>query len=92
MGYVLRQASTHRRCQQCHAHAPFLLGCSAFESRQRERIKKGFDALQAYSNLRNIEPALTVVEKVWELMDNNPEESWDWEKIIKDMNMDFLIT
>ena len=70
----------------------FLLGCSAFESRQRERIKKGFDALQAYSNLRNIEPALTVVEKVWELMDNNPEESWDWEKIIKDMNMDFLIT
>jgi hypothetical protein len=70
----------------------FLLGCSAFESPQRERIKKGFDALQAYSSLRNIEPALTVVEKVWDLMDNNPEESWDWEKIIKDMNMDFLIT
>jgi hypothetical protein len=70
----------------------FLLGCSAFETTQRERIKRGFDALQAYSNLRNIEPALKVVEKVWELMDDKPEDSWDWEKIIKTMNMDFLIT
>ncbi|KAL1967568.1 hypothetical protein VTN77DRAFT_3083 [Rasamsonia byssochlamydoides] len=70
----------------------FLLGCSAFEQRQRERIKKGFDALQAYSNLRNIEPALRVVERVWEVMDTKMEDSWDWEKIISEMNMDFLIT
>jgi transcription factor-like protein len=70
----------------------FLLGCSAFELGQREQVKKGFVALQAYSNLRNIKPALTVVEKVWDLMDNNPEESWDWENIMKDMKMDFLIT
>ncbi|EGE80495.1 OefC protein [Blastomyces dermatitidis ATCC 18188] len=70
----------------------FLLGCSAFETKQRERIKRGFDSLQAYSSLRNIEPALRVVEKVWEIMDHNIEESWDWEKIIEDMDMDFLIT
>ncbi|KAK2783333.1 hypothetical protein FQN51_004439 [Onygenales sp. PD_10] len=70
----------------------FLLGCSAFEPRQRERIKKGFDSLQAYSSLRNIEPALRVVEKVWEIMDHNTEDSWDWEKIIEAMDMDFLIT
>ncbi|RAH78184.1 hypothetical protein BO86DRAFT_382355 [Aspergillus japonicus CBS 114.51] len=70
----------------------FLLGCSAFLPRQRERIKKGFESLKAYSNLRNIEPAFKVVERVWEVMDNNSEESWDWEKIIKDMKMDFLIT
>ncbi|OJD15630.1 hypothetical protein AJ78_04122 [Emergomyces pasteurianus Ep9510] len=70
----------------------FLLGCSAFESKQRKRIKKGFDSLQAYSSLRNIRPALRVVEKVWEVMDLNIEESWDWEKIIEDMDMDFLIT
>ncbi|KAL1986611.1 hypothetical protein VTN96DRAFT_5989 [Rasamsonia emersonii] len=70
----------------------FLLGCSAFELRQRERIRKGFDDLQAYSNLRNIEPALRVVERVWEVMDTKMEDSWDWEKIISDMNMDFLIT
>ncbi|EAW09536.1 Zn(II)2Cys6 transcription factor [Aspergillus clavatus NRRL 1] len=70
----------------------FLLGCSAFLTRQRERIQKGFEALKAYSNLRNIEPAFKVVQRVWEVMDTKTEESWDWEKIIKDMNMDFLIT
>lgn len=70
----------------------FLLGCSAFLPRQRERIKKGFETLKGYSNLRNIEPAFKVVERVWEVMDTKMEESWDWEKIISDMNMDFLIT
>lgn len=70
----------------------FLMGCSSFEVRQRERVKDGFDRLLAYSSLRNILPALKVVEKVWETMDNNIDESWDWEKIIDDMDMDFLIT
>ncbi|KAE8549724.1 hypothetical protein EYB25_008248 [Talaromyces marneffei] len=70
----------------------FLIGCSAFLPRQRERIKQGFDALKEYSSLRNIEPALRVVERVWEVMDTKMEESWDWEKIIEEMQMDFLIT
>lgn len=70
----------------------FLLGCSAFLPRQRERVQKGFDTLKSYSNLRNIAPALRVVERVWEVMDAKIEDSWDWEMIIKDMNMDFLIT
>ncbi|KAJ5103721.1 hypothetical protein N7532_004250 [Penicillium argentinense] len=70
----------------------FLLGCSAFVPAQRERIQKGFESLQAYSNLRNIEPAFKVVTRVWEIMDTQIEDSWDWEKIIRDMNMDFLIT
>ncbi|KAL2863612.1 Zn(II)2Cys6 transcription factor [Aspergillus lucknowensis] len=70
----------------------FLLGCSAFVPRQRERIQKGFEALKAYSNLRNIEPAFKVVRRVWEVMDTKAEDSWDWEKIIQEMNMDFLIT
>ncbi|KAF9889188.1 hypothetical protein FE257_007677 [Aspergillus nanangensis] len=70
----------------------FLMGCSAFLPVQRERIQKGFDTLKSYSNLRNIEPAFKVVRKVWETMDSKTEDSWDWEKIIKAMNMDFLIT
>lgn len=70
----------------------FLLGCSAFVPQQRERIRQGFESLKAYSNLRNIEPALKVVARVWEVMDTKIEDSWDWEKIIRDMNMDFLIT
>lgn len=70
----------------------FLLGCSAFLEPQRKRIQKGFETLKSYSNLRNIEPAFRVVKKVWEVMDSNIKESWDWEKIINDMDMDFLIT
>lgn len=70
----------------------FLLGCSAFDGQQRERIQRGFESLKAYSNLRNIEPAFKVVSRVWEIMDTKIEDSWDWEKIIRDMNMDFLIT
>ncbi|KAJ5386121.1 hypothetical protein N7509_008662 [Penicillium cosmopolitanum] len=70
----------------------FLLGCSAFVAEQRERIQKGFETLKSYSNLRNIEPAFKVVTQVWEIMDTKIEDSWDWEKIIHDMNMDFLIT
>lgn len=70
----------------------FLLGCSAFEEGQRDRIRSAFDDLKAYSSLRNIEPALTIVERVWEVMDTNPDQSWDWEKLIDDMGMDFLIT
>lgn len=70
----------------------FLLGCSAFEKHQRERIKQGFDSAQAYSSLRNIEPAVRVVERVWEVMDSDPDSSWDWENIIDEMEMDFLIT
>ena len=70
----------------------FLLGCSAFVTEQRDRITRGFEDLKSYSNLRNIEPAFKVVTRVWEIMDTHIEESWDWEKIIRDMNMDFLIT
>lgn len=70
----------------------FLLGCSAFEPTQRTRIKSGFDRLKSYSNLRNIEPAYRVVQRVWQVIDTRVEESWDWERIIKDMKMDFLIT
>ncbi|CAI7601885.1 unnamed protein product [Penicillium palitans] len=70
----------------------FLLGCSAFLAEQRQRITQGFENLKSYSNLRNIEPAFKVVTRVWEIMDTRMQDSWDWEKIIRDMNMDFLIT
>ncbi|KAJ5795680.1 transcriptional regulator family: Fungal Specific TF [Penicillium psychrosexuale] len=70
----------------------FLLGCSAFVPEQRQRIMQGFENLKSYSNLRNIEPAFKVVVRVWDIMDTRMQDSWDWEKIIRDMNMDFLIT
>jgi hypothetical protein len=46
-----------------------------------------------YSRLGNIVTAHEVVKKIWELMDQGDEEkSWDWEKIIKEMGYDFLVT
>ena len=70
----------------------FLLGCSSFLPRQRERITQAFETLKSYSNLRNIEPAFKVVEHLWEIMDRNIQDSWDWERIIQEMDMDFLFT
>lgn len=70
----------------------FLLGCSAFAPRQREHIQRAFDNLKAYPNHHSIESVFKVVMRVWDTMDTKLEDSWDWEKIIRDMNMDFSIT
>lgn len=73
----------------------FILGISASVPRQRDRIERGFEYIQSYSNLRNIQPAFKIAKRVWEAMDSNIpniQESWDWEKRIKEMNMDLLIT
>ena len=45
-----------------------------------------------YARLRNIQPALQVVERVWKAMDSNVEDSWDWERIMNHVGTDFLIT
>ena len=70
----------------------FILGCAAFQERQRPPIERAFVSLQKYSNLGNIRHARTVVQKVWELMDDGDERSWDWEQIMYDMGLDLLIT
>lgn len=70
----------------------FILGCSAFEQAQRDRVSKAFDTVQTYSGLRNIASTRKIVEKIWQIMDRRPEDSWDWEQIVADMGMDFLVT
>ncbi|KAI9791242.1 MAG: hypothetical protein M1816_004234 [Peltula sp. TS41687] len=71
----------------------FILGCAAFEPEQRPALRKAFGTLKRYSNLKNIEPAKDVVEKVWSIMDADDDDaSWDWENIIKGMGYDFLVT
>ncbi len=70
----------------------FILGCAAFEPRQRAPIEAAFDDIQAYSNLGNIRPAREVVRQVWTLMDAGDERSWDWEMIMADMGIDLLVT
>lgn len=78
---------------QCVLLLPvFLLGCAAFEKRQRPDLETAFDNLQAYSNLGNIRPARQVVRKVWKMMDDGDEKSWDWEGIMASMGIDVLVT
>ncbi|EMC95626.1 hypothetical protein BAUCODRAFT_70890 [Baudoinia panamericana UAMH 10762] len=71
----------------------FLLGCAAFEPNQRPEIRQAFERLQKWSSLGNIKYAYTIVEQVWEMMDQGKEEeTWDWESIIANRGWDFLIT
>lgn len=71
----------------------FLLGCAAFEPRQRHPISVAFDLLQEWSGLANIKYARSIVEDIWKMMDAGLEsETWDWESIIASNGWDFLIT
>ena len=70
----------------------FILGCAAFEPCQRPQITERFKSLYEYSGLGNIFAAHEAVEKVWQLMDANDENSWDWETILHNMGYDFLVT
>jgi hypothetical protein len=70
----------------------FLIGCAAFEKDQRLEINRAFTGLMASTGLGNIAFAKEVVEIIWELMDAEDSESWDWEKIINGKGWDFLAT
>lgn len=71
----------------------FILGVSAFNPEHRPRIDERLRQIQRYSGLRNVEVAREVVQRVWELMDSGEErKSWDWEEVIREMDLDFLVT
>jgi hypothetical protein len=70
----------------------FIIGCAAFEEHQRESIRRSIRTIHNYTNLKNTDRALQVLEEVWRFMDMKDERSWDWQSIAKDMHMDFLVT
>lgn len=70
----------------------FIIGCAAFEERQREPIRKAIGVVKAYMEYRNSDAALRVLEEVWRLMDAHDVGSWDWQSIAYGMGMDFLAT
>ncbi|KAI9643265.1 hypothetical protein NHQ30_007881 [Ciborinia camelliae] len=70
----------------------FILGCAAFEKRQREPIRKAIGVVKAYMEYRNSDAALKVLEEVWRLIDAKDDRSWDWQSIAHGMGMDFLAT
>ena len=69
----------------------FILGCSASDFRQRERVEIAFDRLRQYSHFGNIDASIKVVRKVWEYIDAKDGRCWDWEQIQREMGLDFPI-
>lgn len=70
----------------------FLLGCSSFTEPQRERIRRAYAVLKAYIHKRNLDVGLSVMERIWRVMDTNIAEAWDWQQMIATMGIDFLAT
>lgn len=90
--YYLQQLPANSSTQSILLMPLFLLGCAAFEEEQRPHIREALDSLHAYSSLGNIKHAKEIVERIWVMMDDGNEESWDWETVMHNMGFDFLIT
>lgn len=88
----LRELPPKESAQSVVLLPAFILGCAAFEERQRPEVERAFDNLEAYSSLGNIRPAREIVRKVWELIDAGDAKSWDWECTMAEMGYDFLVT
>jgi hypothetical protein len=92
-GLKLLETFSPRDPSQTLILAPaFVIGCAAFEPRQREPIRKAITIVRQYTEYKNSDTALMVLEEVWRLMDLKDERSWDWQSIAASMGMDFLAT
>jgi hypothetical protein len=92
-GLKLLETFSPRDPSQTLILAPaFVIGCAAFEPRQREPIRKAITVVRQYTEYKNSDTALIVLEEVWRLMDLKDERSWDWQSIAASMGMDFLAT
>lgn len=71
----------------------FLLGCAAFDPQQRPEIDDAFQRLQDWSNFGNIKNSRLIIQELWRMMDNGQaEQTWDWETIMDEKKMYFLVT
>lgn len=89
---VLAQFQPHEPSQTVILAPAFIIGCAAFEPRQREPIRRAIGAVKEYMRCKNTDSALLVLEEVWRLMDARSEESWDWQQVASRMGLDFLAT
>jgi hypothetical protein len=74
----------------------FLLGCAAFDPVQRQAVLDNLEDLHACNQRISIVHARTILEEVWSKMDAAEQgadnDAWDWESVMKDMNMDILLS
>jgi len=74
----------------------FLLGCAAWDSMQRQAVVNNLEDLHACRQGIGIVHARAILEEVWVRMDaaeqGAGDDAWDWEKTMKDMGMDVLLS
>lgn len=70
----------------------FLLGCAAFDEAHRPDIEEALSSLEKRRGNGNIQHVRTVIKEVWKMMDNGNRDSWDWETVMSNMNLDFQIS
>ena len=74
----------------------FLLGCAAWDSMQRQAVVNNLEDLHACRQGIGIVHARAILEEVWVRMDaaeqGADDDAWDWEKTMKDMGMDVLLS
>jgi hypothetical protein len=74
----------------------FLLGCAAFDPVQRQAVIDNLEDLHTCNQRIGIVHARTILEEVWVRMDaaenGADDDAWDWEAVMKDLDMDILLS
>ncbi|KAH0005445.1 hypothetical protein KCU78_g12859, partial [Aureobasidium melanogenum] len=74
----------------------FLLGCAAFDPIHRHALLEILEDLHACNQRTSIVHARAVLEEVWSRMDaaahGADDDAWDWENVMKDLNMDIMLS
>jgi hypothetical protein len=74
----------------------FLLGCAAFDPVQRQAVIDNLEDLHTCNQRIGIVHARTILEEVWSRIDaaenGADDDAWDWEAVMKDLDMDILLS
>jgi hypothetical protein len=74
----------------------FLLGCAAFDPVQRQAVVDNLEDLHTCNQRIGIVHARAILEEVWTRMDaaenGADDDAWDWEAVMKDLDMDILLS
>lgn len=65
----------------------FIIGCSAFDPAQGSSVRSSLRTIKEYTELKDTDRALEVLEQVWRYMDQEDERSLDWQSIAHEMRM-----
>ena len=76
----------------CMLFPLFVAGSAAVKQEDRNLIMAHFATLKKWSALGNIDLALRVVERMWELRDAGMVSSWNWVEQLRGSQTSLLVT